>query len=99
MTHDSYFILYFRTSTFNADEFNKLLAEWVASDDQPFLAVESPFFRKLVTYLNSSATVPCAGTIRNCITTNHNNNRGKFISLLNVSDFIFYFLLFACFCR
>jgi hypothetical protein len=51
----------------------------------------------LVTYLNSSATVPCAGTIRNCIKTNHNNNRGNFISLVNVSDFIFYFSLFTYF--
>ncbi|KAI8086737.1 uncharacterized protein BX664DRAFT_387104 [Halteromyces radiatus] len=49
--------LFQRQVIFDNDRFNVLLAEWVAGDDQAFTSVESPFFKKLISYLNASASI------------------------------------------
>ncbi|KAI8086317.1 uncharacterized protein BX664DRAFT_359857 [Halteromyces radiatus] len=71
----------------NIDElfqrFNVLLAEWVGGDDQAFTSVECPFFKKMISYLNASASIPSAFTIRNQIVSNYNNNRSSLVSQLS----------------
>lgn len=87
-------LLYFRQHAFDIDRFNVLLAEWLASDDQPFTLVESPIFRNMLSYLNPSVTMPSAVTARNQIVTNYNNNYGNLKAQLDVSFFFVTFFFF-----
>ncbi len=51
------------------EEFVRLLASWVCSNMHSFTIVEEDAFRKMVIFLNASAEIPSADTIKNRVFT------------------------------
>lgn len=52
---------------FDAEHFLQLTARWVCASDQPFTSVESKELRVMVTYLQPTAKLPSATTIRRVV--------------------------------
>jgi hypothetical protein len=54
---------------FDKEEFVRLLASWVCSNMHSFTIVEEDAFRTMVSFLNASAEIPSADTIKNRVLT------------------------------
>jgi hypothetical protein len=76
-------------TSFDPPHFQRLLVRWVACDNVPFHALESPHFRELMEYSNNaiieSGSLPTHTTIREWIIRSFNSHKGVVTELLGRS--------------
>jgi hypothetical protein len=81
------------SDTFDVEEFSEMLVGWICSNMHPFSIVEEDSFRHLVYFLNKSAAIPSADTIKNKVDNFYESKKVRIIDKLATLENKFSFTL------